>query len=415
MIATTPSQPFSESTDRLASKIANKVDSATSAADRHYFLDWVRIVAFGLLILYHVGMYYVSWGWHIKSEAASSLIEPLMFLTNPWRMSLLFMVSGVATHFMLRRQAAGRFASSRSGRILLPLLFGMAVIVPPQAYLEVVQKLQYQGSYFDFLNLYFHAYKGFVIEGKRLVLPTWNHLWFLAYLWTYSMLIAIVMRFFPRAMQTLEQMMSKLLSGKNLLLLPIAYLAVTRITLLSGHPPTNNLTNDWYNHANYFFYFLIGYFVANNLRFWEELAEKRWRSLVIAVCGWFFLVAYFGLADKYGEYHVGILYLQRVVWVTMAWNAILGLCGFAKQHWNRDHALRGYLTTAVFPFYILHQTVIILLAWQFRTLHLSPAFEALLIIVSCMASCFLIYTVISRISMLRPLMGIAKKSSLAQV
>ena len=407
MIATSPSQPFSESTDRLASKFANKVDSTTSAADRHYFLDWVRIVAFGLLILYHVGMYYVSWGWHIKSEAASSLIEPLMFLTNPWRMSLLFMVSGVATHFMLRRQAPGRFAASRSGRILLPLLFGMAVIVPPQAYLEVVQKLQYQGSYADFLNLYFHAYKGFVIEGKRLVLPTWNHLWFLAYLWTYSMLIAIVVRFFPRAMQTLEQMMSKLLSGKTLLLLPIAYLALTRITLLSGHPPTNNLTNDWYNHANYFFYFLIGYFVANNLRFWDELAEKRWRSLSIAVVGWVLLVSYFGLSETFGEYPSWLLHVQRAVWVMMAWNAILALCGFARKHWNFDSAARAYLTNAVFPAYIVHQTAIILLAWQFRSFSLNPAVEALLLILGCGLICSICFEISKKLPYLRRVFGLS--------
>ena len=407
MIATTPSQPFSEPTDRLASKFANKVDSTTSAADRHYFLDWVRIVAFGLLILYHVGMYYVSWGWHIKSEAASSLIEPLMFLTNPWRMSLLFMVSGVATHFMLRRQAPGRFASSRSGRILLPLLFGMAVIVPPQAYLEVVQKLQYQGSYADFLNLYFHAYKGFVIEGKRLVLPTWNHLWFLAYLWTYSMLIAIVVRFFPRAMQTLEQMMSKLLSGKTLLLLPIAYLALTRITLLSGHPPTNNLTNDWYNHANYFFYFLIGYFVANNLQFWDELAEKRWRSLSVAAVGWVLLVSYFGLSETFGEYPSWLLHVQRAVWVMMAWNAILALCGFARKHWNFDSAARAYLTNAVFPAYIVHQTAIILLAWQFRSFSLNPAVEALLLILGCGLICSICFEISKKLPYLRRVFGLS--------
>lgn len=387
MIATTPSHPFSDSPDRLVSQFDNKVDSTTSAADRHYFLDWVRIVAFGLLILYHVGMYYVSWGWHIKSEAASNLIEPLMFLTSPWRMSLLFMVSGVASYFMLRRQAPGRFASSRSGRILLPLVFGMAVIVPPQAYLEVVQKLQYQGSYADFLNLYFHAYKGFVIEGKRLDLPTWNHLWFLAYLWTYSMLIAIVVRFFPRAMQTLEQMVSNLLSGKTLLLLPIAYLALTRITLLSGHPPTNNLTNDWYNHANYFFYFLIGYFVANNLRFWDELAEQRWRSLSIAILGWIFLACYFGLSETFGEYPGWLLPLQRVIWVVMAWNAILALCGFARCHWNCDSPTRRYLSEAVFPAYIVHQTAIILIAWQLRAIALDPVLEGAILVTLSVAAC----------------------------
>ena len=65
--------------------------------ERRYDLDWVRIGAFMLLIFYHVGMYYVTWDWHVKSPHASSTIEPLMMLTSPWRLSLLFLVSGVAT------------------------------------------------------------------------------------------------------------------------------------------------------------------------------------------------------------------------------------------------------------------------------------------------------------------------------
>ncbi len=56
--------------------------------ERRYDLDWVRIGAFMLLIFYHVGMYYVSWDWHVKSVHASHTIEPLMLLTNPWRLSL---------------------------------------------------------------------------------------------------------------------------------------------------------------------------------------------------------------------------------------------------------------------------------------------------------------------------------------
>ena len=109
---------------------------------RRFDLDWVRIGAFMLLILYHVGMYYVTWDWHVKSPDASHAIEPLMMLTSPWRLSLLFLVSGVATAYLLSRTAKG-LLGSRSFRLLVPLLFGMLVIVPPQSYLEVVEKGAY--------------------------------------------------------------------------------------------------------------------------------------------------------------------------------------------------------------------------------------------------------------------------------
>src|SRR5690606_26209420 len=126
-----------------------------STATRRHDLDWVRVCAFGLLVLYHVGMYYVSWDWHVKSPHAGPLLEPAMLLAGPWRLSLLFLVSGVATAFLLaqaqRQAAAGdgrvRFLGNRSWRLLLPLLFGMAVVVPPQSYYEVVEQLP--GGYHD--------------------------------------------------------------------------------------------------------------------------------------------------------------------------------------------------------------------------------------------------------------------------
>ncbi|WP_274317233.1 hypothetical protein [Xanthomonas campestris] len=67
---------------------------------RRHDLYWLRVIAFGLLVLYHVGMYYVTWDWHVKSPTTQLMLEPVMLLSSPWRMSLL-LISGVATAFML--------------------------------------------------------------------------------------------------------------------------------------------------------------------------------------------------------------------------------------------------------------------------------------------------------------------------
>ena len=96
-------------------------------SERRIDLDWVRISAFGLLIFYHVGMLYVSWGFHIKSAHRIAL-EPLMLVLNPWRLGLLFLVSGVATCFMLRKYSLLPLLRSRSARLLIPLVFGMLVV-----------------------------------------------------------------------------------------------------------------------------------------------------------------------------------------------------------------------------------------------------------------------------------------------
>ncbi|MCC5097262.1 fucose 4-O-acetylase-like acetyltransferase [Xanthomonas campestris] len=106
---------------------------------RRHDLDWLRVIAFGLLVLYHVGMYYVTWDWHVKSPTTQLMLEPVMLLSSPWRMSLLLLISGVATAFMLRSRPEG-LLYRRSRQLLLPLLFGMAVIVPPQSYYQVVEQ-----------------------------------------------------------------------------------------------------------------------------------------------------------------------------------------------------------------------------------------------------------------------------------
>src|SRR6202023_2764439 len=164
---------------------------------RRYDLDWVRIGAFLLLIFYHVGMYYVTWDWHVKSPQASAAIEPLMMLTSPWRLSLLFLVSGVATGFLLARQGAGHFMGRRSTRLLIPLIFGMLVIVPPQSYLEVVEKLSYAGGFAVLYRLYITGVHGFCPGWECPIIPTWNHLWFVAYLWVYTLVLYIAVRIAP--------------------------------------------------------------------------------------------------------------------------------------------------------------------------------------------------------------------------
>src|SRR5262249_10090149 len=89
--------------------MATQAATYGNLGERRYDLDWVRIGAFILLIFYHVGMYYVTWDWHVKSPYSSHAVEPLMMLTQPWRLSLLFLVSGVATAYLLERQGPRGF------------------------------------------------------------------------------------------------------------------------------------------------------------------------------------------------------------------------------------------------------------------------------------------------------------------
>ena len=98
---------------------------------RRHDIDALRVIAFAFLILYHVGMLYVSeWGWHIKSSYQYEALQLPMLFLNRWRMDLIFLISGMAAAFLLKPGQTGRFLALRSGRLLLPLTFGIVVIVP---------------------------------------------------------------------------------------------------------------------------------------------------------------------------------------------------------------------------------------------------------------------------------------------
>ena len=118
---------------------------------RRYELDWLRSIAFALLILYHIGMYYVAdWGWHIKSEQTFTGLQDLMILTNPWRMSLLFLLAGMALSLVLPRISRLKLLGLRSTRLLIPLLFTMFVVVVPQVYYEALSQQLIQPGYLQF-------------------------------------------------------------------------------------------------------------------------------------------------------------------------------------------------------------------------------------------------------------------------
>ena len=380
----------------------------TDFAQRRFDLDWVRSGAFLLLIAYHVGMYYVTWDWHVKSAFASSAVEPLMHLTSPWRLALLFLVSGVATAHLLEHRARG-FLRARSVRLLVPLVFGMLVIVPPQSYLEVAEKIQYTGSYAEFWRLYVTGYGGFCRGDDCLIVPTWNHLWFVAYLWVYTVLLFAFTRLAPRAVEWLRAQAERRLSGLTLVVAPIVYLAAARWFLAARFGSTHALIDDWYNHAVYAAVFLFGFVLAGTHGPWAAFERRRWHALGVVVLAWAFLAIYQVLTSEGGTYTMTLAERRvwQVVFATDQWLAIVAVLGFARRHWNRDSAARRYLTTAIFPVYILHQTVIVVAAHALKPARMPPLLEGAILVIGTVTICFLSYEAIRRVRWLRPLFGLA--------
>lgn len=401
-------------------------DAATAPSPRRHDLDWIRVGAFLLLILYHVGMFYVPWDWHVKSGHQVGALIPAMLLTNPWRLTLLFLVSGAATRFLFdsldRRGAApARLAGSRALRLLPPLVFAMFVIVPPQSYYEVAEAVR---AYFPgadpYHNGYTHAFwiryataSGNWCDGDGcLVTPTWNHMWFVAYLLVYSLALAVLLALPRRVWRTLETALEKALSGWGLLVWPILFLAAVRWWLAPIFPITHALTDDWYNHALSFSAFLFGFLIARSETLKQGFARLRRPALILGLIAWAGWAAYVMSFPETSPAVPGdaLRRAMRAVYAIQQWGFIAAILGYGARYLTRGGSLLRYLTVGVFPFYIIHQTIIVVAGHHLATLNLPLIVEAGLIIGVTVLGCWLTYEAARRIGGFGLLLGVRPRA-----
>lgn len=375
--------------------------------DRRHDLDWIRVGAFFLLILYHVGMFYVPWDWHVKSPRTVEWLEPVMQLTNPWRLTLLFLVSGAATRFMADKMTAGALFSQRSWRLLPPLAFAMLVIVPPQSYYEIVEAGVFNGSVAEFYGKYVTASGHWCDADGCLITPTWNHMWFVAYLFVYTALLAILLGIARGPLIRLGERLGAGLKGWSLLLAPMAFLAFCAIVLRPLFEVTHALVDDWYTHAVSLTAFLFGFLIARSETFRDATIRMRWPALAVAAVSY---ALYAAVAWRYRADDVSAPDWLRLVggfvYAADQWCAILAILGFGAKHLTRGGPRLTYLTLAVFPFYIVHQTVIVVAAFHLSKLGLNQGLEAAILIGLTIAACFATYEIVRRVPLLRPLFGL---------
>ncbi len=381
-----------------------------ATGERQYYLDWLRMLAFSLLVPYHVGMYYVSWYWHIKSPVTLTGLEPWMRLFSPWRMDLLFVVSGAATSYMLlRRGANGGLLRERAKRLLLPLLFGVLVIVPPQSYFEVVQRFTYSGGYLEFMQLYLRAYQRFCDPmGRCLILPTWNHLWYLPYLFFYTLIFWLLLSWRKRLLDNLASVADKWLDAVWLMILPITFLILTQWGLRPRFPNTYALVDDWFAHSQHWAMFLFGATLARSQWLAIRAEGLRWWALLIALAAWGLLVGDSGVftLTSFTSTPFASALIHASLFSMQQWCAILAALGFGHRLLNFDSAVRPYLNDAVFPIYILHQTLIILFAMVSLGWSLNPALEAVLLILATFVFGFGCFEIVRRTRWLRGVFGL---------
>jgi len=330
----------------------------TNINERRYDLDWLRVIAILLLHFFHAAMPFVSeWDWHIKNKETSNLFLEFNYFLSRWRMPLLFFISGVGTVFVLNTISVGQYIRQRSKRLLMPLIFGMLVIVPPQVYMERLFKRATYRSFFEFYPSIFST--GVYPSGNL----SYHHLWFIAYLFVYS-IIAI-----PLFLLLKSQRGKSVIDSTALLSAKYGMVAFGLILLAAGMlyfwfpNESHAFVDDYAGFTKYLLYFVFGYVIGVNRIFWKHIEDNRRRNLKAAFIVTT-LINYFrwnNVEPEWGMNVANVLYFCLIV--ISGWIWVITLLGYAKRYLNFSNNFLKFANEAIYPFYILHQTIIVILGY----------------------------------------------------
>jgi len=366
---------------------------------RRYDLDWLRVIVFGLLIFYHVGMFFVPWDFHIKNDIIYPNLRWPMLFVNQWRLPILFVISGMGTYYALSKRSGLRFARERLIRLLIPLVVGMVLIIPPQVYFERLDKGQFKGGYFDFWPS--HAFAGIYPEGNF----SWHHLWFLPYLLLFSLILVPLFLYLRNIPDAWILRISRKLASKPFGLFWLIIPLYLWESLLEPHfPSTHALLDDWFNIINYITFFFFGFILISVKDvFWDVVQENRRKYLFCGIIGFTMLLfIWFFIEDS-----IMVHFTEAGIKVFNLWAWILVLFGYSAAYLNKSGPALSYANEAVYPFYILHQTITIALGYCL--MHLGWGFYAkfTLMSIGTFGLSWLIYEFgIRRWNWVRPLFGL---------
>jgi hypothetical protein len=324
-------------------------------------------------------MVFNGWDWHIKNDVRLESLNPFMAMLHAWRMPLLFLVSGAGTRFALGFWSKRKYFAERSKRLLLPLVFGILVLVPVQVYIEKIS------SYSSLWDFYTHFFEGVYPKGNF----SWHHLWFIVYLYFISIVFIPFISFFrsnyyQTVVETGLEKLSSMKGGSGLLFIPIL---LSQLLLRPYFPvETHAFYNDWAYLTLFFIYFLLGFALLGNSRVVENIKAQRriwFLGGILAFAGWMMLSGASNL--------LAVNILREVTALLMSWLISLAILGYGKKYLNKDHRLRKAFNEAIYPFYLIHQPVILVVGYWVLAISTGVLTKAILLIIWSLVICAILY------------------------
>ena len=362
--------------------------------ERRYDIDWIRVIAFDILIIYHVGMFFVPWEWHIKNNEIVDWMRWPMIFVSQWRIPILFVVSGMGTRFALSHKTGGKYVKERFTRLFIPLTVGILLIVSPQVYIERLTQGKVSGSFFEFYPQFFH---GTYPEGNF----SWHHLWFLPYLLFMSIIATpLFLNLRKEGNKVLISLSNFVKKSPFSLFLFAVPLFIAELFLEPFYPITHAFIGDWYALVYYFIFFITGFILISlGKSFWIALDRIKFYSLFTGIISFPILL--------WMWYNVESSIFIPILKTLNVWSWMLTIFGFCSIFLNRESNLIKYRNQAVYPLYILHQTITVLIGYWLMNNPMHYMWKFVILVIGTFGFAWLFFEyIIKRIPIIRPLFGV---------
>ena len=376
----------------------------TEKPERDIAIDWLRVFAMGAVFLFHCARFFDTQGWHVKNPQSDTAISFFVLFLGQWIMPLFFILSGISTFFMLNFRKAGAFIKSRFTRLLIPFIFGTLLLIPPQVYIERVSNMEFKGSFFEF---YPHYFDGFYAFGGNFA---WMglHLWYLQMLFVYSLLFLPLFIYMRKekswdSISTLAGFFERR-GSIFLLALPVALLEFVL-------DPSGIGRRDFggWSFFLYMIFLVYGFVIFTHPKFKATLNKNGKFALIGGIAATSLAVILLLLAGfpSYGSSPYFIF--MTILRAFNSWFWLIAIFSLFQKYFTKYNRFLRYANEAVLPFYILHQTIIVIIAFNLVHWDTGVYFKYLVLCIASFASICLIYELlVRRINFLRLLFGLKK-------
>lgn len=381
-------------------------EAVTAGRVRRHDIDWVRIFAVLLLVPFHtarifnIGEGRVGEPFYAKSDALSWPLSHFINFVDFWHMPLLFAVAGAATWYALGFRSGRQYAAERFKRLLIPFIFGVLIIVPPQTFFGAVAAHNYDGSLLGYWPHFFTDDSPDLTGYAGGFTPA--HLWFIMYLFLNSVLGLALLLWLRR--EGGQRFVKRLASRCKL----PGIIFVFAVPLLLAGRLLGDIADP--NPLRHLLFFFAGYLLVANNGLQDAVDRHKGSALLLGIVSAVVIgvvsAREIDLGGTYAPQRIGFDLLGNLD----SWLWIVAILGYGRQFLNVSNRVLRYANEAAYPFYILHQTVIVAVGFYVLKLDMGvPASFTLIVIGSLIATLAVYDLIVKRVGVLRFLFGMKER------